>query len=191
MLSEYYGDLYQFLKRSEDKDVYTHNHGMRVQMYSEKICEKLKLSSDIIASLQISSLFHDIGKYFVPDHILKKPDKLTDEEFHIIKKHSADSGLMLKDKFGEKVAEIVSQHHERLDGSGYPRGMKDGEIHLEAKIIAVADTYDAMTSDRAYRKGMSPAYAMEELRRFAGRHYDPGIVEALYEVLLDEGMLTL
>lgn len=189
-LSEYYSDLYLLLKKSESKDLYTYNHGMRVQMYSIKICERLKLSNDIIAALQISSLFHDVGKYNVPDDILTKPGSLTKEEYDLIKKHPADSSRMLREKFGEVIAEIVAQHHERLDGSGYPLGLKGDDIRIESKIIAVADTYDAMTSDRAYKKGATPESAMKELRKYAGIHYDARIVEALYEVLLAEGILT-
>lgn len=188
-LSDYYQDLYQLLNQSEIKDIYTYNHGQRVQMYSMKICEKLTLSDEIIASLQISSLFHDIGKINIPDNILKKPDKLTKEEYDLVKKHSEDSGLIIKEKFDDRTAEIVMQHHERLDGSGYPKGLKDDEILMEAKIIAVADTYDAMTSDRAYRRGVSPECAMDELKKLSGTHYDAKVVDALYEVFKSDGII--
>lgn len=189
-LSEYYSDLYLLLKKSESKDLYTYNHGMRVQMYAIKICERLKLSKDIIAALQISSLFHDIGKYNVPDELLIKPGSLTKEEYDLIKKHPADSSQMLLEKFDEAIAEIAAQHHERLDGSGYPLGLRADQIRIEAKIIAVADTYDAMTSDRAYKKSVSPETAMLELRKYAGIHYDARVVEALHEVLVAEGTLA-
>lgn len=189
-LSEYYSDLYLLLKRSEAKDIYTHNHGLRVQMYSVKICERMRLSSDIIAALQISSLFHDIGKSNVPDEILNKKGKLTEEEYACIKRHPEDSRRLLENKFDPRIATIAAQHHERLDGTGYPKGLKSDEILIESKIIAVADAYDAMTSDRAYKKGLLPKYAMEELKRYAGAHYDTQIVEALHGVLIDEGILN-
>lgn len=185
MLSEYYNDLYLLLQQSEDKDICTHHHGLRVQTYSTKICEKLKMSKEIIATLQIASLFHDIGKFYVPDEILNKPGKLTKEEYECIQKHPTDSGIMLKDKFDDKIVDIVTQHHEKIDGSGYPKGLKGNEIYLEAKIIAVADAYDAMTSERAYRTSLSREYAIGELKKYSGIYYEKDIVEALISVLND------
>jgi HD-GYP domain-containing protein (c-di-GMP phosphodiesterase class II) len=188
-LANYYEDLTLLLNQSEENDIYTYNHGNRVQMYSIKICEKLMLSKEIIESLQISSLFHDIGKCNVPYEILNKPSNLTDYEYSFIKKHSLDGGKFIKDKFSERITKIVEQHHERLDGTGYPMGLKAGEILIEARIIAVADTYDAMTSDRAYRMGYSPKFAMEELEKLAGIHYDKAVVNALHEILVEENVL--
>ena len=182
----YYDELTLLLERSEENDIYTHNHGQRVQMYSTKICEKLKLSNEIIDNLQLASLFHDIGKCHVPKEILNKPSALTDEEYNYIKKHCIDGGKIVKDKFNDRIVNIVEQHHERLDGTGYPKGLKSEEILIEAKIIAVADTYDAITSDRAYRKSNSPDYAIKELEKYAGKYYDEAVVHALRDVLISE-----
>ena len=140
-------------------------------------------------SLALAALFHDIGKIFVPDEILNKPDRLSDDEFSYIKKHSTDSQILLKDKFEERVGKIVEQHHERLDGSGYPNGLKGDEILIEAKIISVSDSYDAMTSDRAYKKAMSPKAAIDELKLMTGKQYDELIVLALEQILNQEGLL--
>lgn len=185
-LLEYHEGLSNLLDNVESKDLYTYNHGNRVQMYSLKIGEKLNLSEDKIYVLQIASLFHDIGKYFVPDDILKKPDKLTQEEYERIKRHSSDSSKLLKEQFEQEILVAVEQHHERLDGTGYPKGLRGEQITLEARIIAVADTYDAITSDRAYRGAKSPLAAITELTNFS-QHYDPIVVRALREILVEEG----
>jgi HD-GYP domain-containing protein (c-di-GMP phosphodiesterase class II) len=188
-LMEYQEGLCKLLDSVEAKDMYTYNHGYRVQMYSVKIGERLMLAQDKIYTLQVASLFHDIGKYYVPDSILKKPDKLTDDEYECIKKHSADSSHLLKGKFEENILQAVEQHHERLDGSGYPGGLVNEQIMIEAKIIAVADTYDAITSERAYRRALSPELALRELERLDGKQYDAAVVQALREVLQEEGAL--
>ena len=124
-----------------------------------------------------------------PIEILNKPGKLTKEEFEIIKKHPSDGADLVLETTYNYLAPIIEQHHERLDGSGYPRGLKGHEILLEAKIIAVTDTFDAMTEDRAYRKAFTPQYAMDELKRLSGSHYDPEIVDALESILKEEGTL--
>lgn len=183
-LLEYHEGLCKLLESVESKDLYTYNHGYRVQMYSLKIGEKLSLPQSGIYTLQVASLFHDIGKYYVPDHILKKPDRLTHEEYDCIKKHPAYGCELLKDQFEQDILTAVEQHHERLDGSGYPAGLKEGQIMLEARIIAVADAYDAMTTDRAYRSAKTPSAAILELEGLA-KHFDPPVVQALRAVLTD------
>lgn len=188
-LFDYQEGLNKLLVDVESKDMYTFNHGNRVQMYSLKIGEKLALTQQSIYTLQVSSLFHDLGKYYVPDNILKKPDRLTDEEYECIKRHPADSRRLLEGKFEEDILNAVAQHHERLDGSGYPGRLTGDSILPEARIIAVADTYDAMTTDRAYRRALSTQTAMDELTRLSGRHYDEAVVSALREVLEEEGSL--
>lgn len=182
-------DLEKLIKESESKDVYTHNHAYRVQMYSIKICEKLKMSKDIIYTLAVSSLFHDIGKCIIPDEVLKKPGKLSADEYELIKSHSGESGKLLRNKFEDIIYRIVEQHHERMDGSGYPKGLKGDEILLEARIIAVADSYDAMTSDRAYRKAMSPMEAFKEIKYLTPKYYDERVVQAFEEILREEGVI--
>jgi putative nucleotidyltransferase with HDIG domain len=186
---EYHEGLSKLLESAEAKDIYTYHHGYRVQMYSLKIAEKLAIPQQDIYTLQVASLFHDIGKYYVPDTILKKPDRLTNEEYDCIKKHPTDSARLLKDKFEQRFLQAVEQHHERLDGSGYPNHLKGEEVILEARIIAVADSFDAMTSDRAYKRAMSPAVAVNELERLAGTQYDGEVVAALRAVLEEDGSI--
>ncbi len=189
LLYTYTGELRSLLDKSEQKDAYTHNHSNRVQDLSVKIAHKLGLSNEINYTMALASLFHDIGKFFIPDEILNKPSKLNDEEFNYIKKHSTYSSELLKGKFIDDIARIVEEHHERLDGSGYPKGLKGSQIRIEAKIIGVADSYDAMTSDRAYRSAMTAKIAIEELKSLAGITYDKDVVFALEQVLMDEGTL--
>ncbi|MEA5093699.1 hypothetical protein SDC9_87212 [bioreactor metagenome] len=190
LLYTYTDELRNLLDKSEQKDVYTYNHSNRVQDYSVKIASKLGLSGEINYTIALASLFHDVGKYFIPDEILNKASKLSDEEFNYIKKHSTYSSELLHGKFIEDISKIVEAHHERLDGSGYPKGLKGDEIRIEAKIIAVADSYDAMTSDRAYRNAMSPEEAMSELKICIGTFYDKEIVLALEQILIEEKVLN-
>ena len=136
--------------------------------------------------LFIASILHDIGKINIPEEVLNKPGKLTNEEFDMIKKHPGDAADMLRKTAYKKLADIVEQHHERINGRGYPFGLKADEILLEAKIIGVCDTFDAMTEDRSYRKAYTSEYAMEEIRSLSGIQYDPEVVEAFEKVLQQE-----
>lgn len=187
-LSEYSEGLTKLLASAELKDLYTYNHGYRVQMYSMKLGERMNLPKENIYTLKVSSLFHDIGKNNVPDHILKKPDRLTREEYACIQQHSIGSRELLEGMFEPRILVAVEQHHERLDGSGYPYGLMAEDIVLEARIIAVADAFDAMTSDRAYRRGMSAADALADLER-STHQYDAAVVAAMREILQEEGAL--
>lgn len=177
----------EMIRKVEKKDVYTFNHGERVKNYSLKIGKKLGMSKEKIEILGFAALCHDVGKINVPDKILNKPGRLTDEEFDYIKKHPEDGEKIVEGGFLDKTKKIIRQHHERLDGSGYPEGIKGDSILLEARIIAVADTYDAMTTDRAYRKGLDVSVAINELRRLSGIHYDPKIVKIFEEILREDG----
>lgn len=181
--------LRNMVRRVEEKDHYTFKHSERVTFYAIKIAKKLNLKSERLQDLYIASELHDIGKMNTPIEILNKPGKLTKEEFEIIKKHPGDGADLVLETTYNYLAPIIEQHHERLNGSGYPRGLKGHEILLEAKIIAVTDTFDAMTEDRAYRKAFTPQYAMDELKRMSGTHYDPEIVDALEIILKEEGIL--
>ncbi|ERI91492.1 HD domain protein [Clostridiales bacterium oral taxon 876 str. F0540] len=181
--------LSEMLKKVEGKDMYTHSHGMRLKDLSIKIGENMKLSQKQLDILFYSALFHDIGKINVPDEILKKPGKLTNEEFEYIKKHPADGADIIKNTFLREAVPGILQHQERLDGSGYPMGLKEEEICLEAKIIAVVDTYDAMTSDRPYRKGMDPKAAINEMKSLIGKHYDEKIVRTFEQILKEEKVI--
>jgi HD-GYP domain-containing protein (c-di-GMP phosphodiesterase class II) len=179
-------ELNNLVKNVEKKDIYTNNHNLRVEDYSVKIAKKLRLSSERLENLIFSSTFHDIGKIFVPDEILNKTGRLTEEEFNLIKRHPIDGEKMAQGTFMENLSKIISQHHERIDGTGYPNGLKGDEILLEAKIIALADSYDAMTSDRSYRKAMDSSVAFKELKSLSGIHYDESVLKAFEEVLKEE-----
>lgn len=188
-LSKRIEELKEIALKSQKKDLYTHNHGDRVKDYSVAIANKLGLSKESIENIAFASLFHDIGKINVPNEILQKPGRLTCEEMELIKKHPIDGAEMVKGTYYEKITEIIIEHHERLDGSGYPYGLMGYEICIEAKIIAVADTFDAMITDRPYRKAVSPADALYELKILAGIHYDEKVVDALEETLIEKGMI--
>ncbi|MFD1780529.1 HD-GYP domain-containing protein [Fredinandcohnia salidurans] len=185
-LSESITRLKDIVDEVEKKDRYTYNHSERVAEYAVKIAKKLMLPKEKLENLYLSSILHDIGKINTPEEILKKPDKLTDEEFAIIKRHPRDGAEMVKDFYYNDIATIIEQHHERLDGSGYPNRLKGDEILIEARIIAVSDTFDAMTEDRSYRKALSSQIALDELKRLAGTHYDKKVVDAFEDILKEE-----
>ncbi|WP_338779815.1 HD-GYP domain-containing protein [Metabacillus sp. FJAT-52054] len=182
-------ELTKIVKQVEEKDSYTYQHSARVQTCSVQIAKHLLLTKDQLENLYYASLFHDVGKIHVPEEILNKPDKLTPKEFEILKKHSYDGAQMVKSTYYDHISNIILHHHERLDGSGYPYGLKGDQISTEAQIIAIADTYDAMTSDRVYRKGLNPVDAMKEIKSLTNRHYREPIVDALEQVLISEGIL--
>lgn len=188
-LSETIKDLTELAEKVEKKDMYTHSHIQRVKDYSVKIGNRLNLSFEKIENIAFASLFHDLGKINVPDEILNKPGELTQEEFECIKKHPIDGAELVEKTYYKSIGKIIEQHHERIDGNGYPNGLKGHEILIEAKIISVADSYDAMTTDRPYRKGLSPQEAVEELKRLRNLHYDKVIVDKFIEILEEEGIL--
>jgi HD-GYP domain-containing protein (c-di-GMP phosphodiesterase class II) len=188
-LSDVIKNITEMRMQVEEKDMYTHDHGLRLEGYAVRIGEKLHMSKAQLTNLTFSAGFHDIGKINVPDEVLNKPGKLTNEEFDCIKKHPADGADIIKNTFLKESALAILQHHERLDGSGYPNKLKGDEICLEGKIIAVVDTYDAMTSDRPYRKGMSPEVSLAEIKSLVGRHYDEKIVQCFEEVLKEDGVI--
>lgn len=165
------------------KDSYTHGHSQRVAEYSVAIASELGMLSKEKDDLEFAALLHDIGKIGIRDNILCKPGKLTDEEFKIIQLHPVMSAEILApiDFLADKIP-IVKHHHERYDGKGYPSKLKGEEIPLGARIICVADTFDAMTSNRSYRKGLPAETALEELKRCCGTQFDPAIVQAFLSV---------
>lgn len=188
-LSSSIDDLTKILKQVELKDMYTFNHCKRVKDYSLKVAKKLFISRERLEDLGFAALFHDIGKIHVPDSILNKPAGLTPEEFALIKAHPEDGKSMVKKTYYENIGRIIEQHHERLDGSGYPRGLKQDQIMLEARIIAVADSFDAMTTDRPYKQGMSYSEALYEIKSLVGKFYDAQVVKAFEEILIEDKML--
>ncbi|HEY3960099.1 MAG TPA: diguanylate cyclase [Solirubrobacteraceae bacterium] len=158
-------------------------HSETVGRYAEMMARELGLSSEQTGRVRLAGLLHDIGKVGVPDSILKKPAKLTAEEFDAIKRHPELGAQILEHPSLADVRAWVGAHHERIDGEGYPRGCSGADIPLEARILAVADAYEAMTSDRSYRTSIGHAAARAELRRCAGTQFDPRVVVALLAVL--------
>ena len=165
------------LKALDAKDKYTYGHSMRVTYFSMVLGKELGLNDQEMYDLQLSALFHDIGKIGTPDSVLNKPTRLSDEEFKIMKKHPTESYEILKGfSVFEKVARFAKHHHERYDGRGYPDGLKGEQIPLYSRIILIADTFDAMTSTRVYRKGLPYQTAYDELNEFSGSQFDPELV---------------
>ena len=161
------------------KDSYTKNHSDRVALYSKLIGEQLNLPEDQMEILYDGALFHDIGKIGIPDSILQKPGKLTDDEYDDIKNHpSIGAKIIAPAKIFDPIVPIVKHHHERYDGRGYPSGLKGDDIPLLARIVTVADSFDAMTSDRSYRPRFTLIKALDELEAGKGTQFDPEIVDA-------------
>ncbi len=165
------------------RDKETEGHAERVVVYSVRLGQELGLSSYDLISLELGARLHDIGKIAVPDHVLKKPAPLTDEEWIKMRIHPAKGQQMLQSLgLPENSALIVGQHHEKWDGSGYPLGLKQTEISIGARVFAVADTFDAITSDRVYRRGRRYQDALEEIVKFSGIQFDPEVVEAFARI---------
>lgn len=162
----------------DEKDTYTHGHSKRVTMYALILGKALNLDKSTLQKLQLAGLLHDIGKIGTPESILNKPGGLTHEEYNTIKRHPGEGRDILKGiKQLKEIAFWLRSHHERHDGTGYPDQLKGDEIPLVSRILAVADTYDAMTSDRSYRKGLSHEIAVDEIKRCANNQFDPMIVD--------------
>lgn len=163
----------------DNKDHYTRTHSEEVTEYAQWIAEELGLSGEQKHTLRVAGLVHDVGKIGIPDEILLKPDMLTTAEYETMKQHAVLGAVMLAALPGmEQVAPIVRSHHERWDGRGYPDGLAGEGIPLLARILAVADAFSAMTTDRPYRKGMDWQSALAELQRQKGRQFDPLVVDA-------------
>ncbi len=175
------------VKLVEKRDPYTAGHQRNVSLISKEIAVNMGLSQDMIETVTIAALLHDIGKIVVPIDILNKPTKLNKHEFNLIKLHSREGYDILKDiDFPWPVAEAVLQHHERLDGSGYPDNLKEHEISLGAKILGVADVVDAMSSHRPYRPALGLEIALNELSKKKGLLYDDKIVETCISLFRNE-----
>ena len=173
------------------KDPYTAGHQRNVSDLAVAIGKEMGLDQETCDCLRVSGLLHDIGKISIPTEILTRPGKLTAIEFNLIKEHSRNGYNILKEiDLPWPVADIVLQHHERLDGSGYPGGLKGDVIRLESKIIAVADVVEAMASHRPYREALGLEAAIDEIVKESGRLYDPTVVEACVKVLEDGYSLT-
>ena len=172
----------------ETRDPYTAGHQRRVSELAIAIAADMGLDDHITAGLRVAGQLHDVGKTAVPSEILSKPGALADMEFNIVKEHArAGHEILAEIDFPWPVAEIVWQHHERLDGSGYPRGLANGEIMLEARILAVADVVEAMSAHRPYRAALGVDSAIEEIESGAGILYDPEVVRACVHLFRDAG----
>lgn len=171
----------------EKRDPYTSGHMTRVAQLSVAIAKELKLSSHQIDGIRLSATIHDLGKIYAPAEILNRPGKLSNPEFEIIKSHPQVGYDIIKGiNFPWDIALVVLQHHERLDGSGYPNGLKGDEILLEAQILAVADTVEAMSSHRPYRPALSMETALNEISTHKGSHYNPEVADACIKVIKED-----
>ena len=167
----------------ETRDFETHGHSERVVTYSLRLGYELGLDKESLRDLELGALLHDIGKIGVPDAVLRKPAKLNEDEWNKMKLHPIHGQKILRNiPFLEGAARIVAQHHEKWDGSGYPVGMRGEDVDIGARIFSVVDAFDAMVSDRVYRKGCSYEDALTELERCAGTQFDPLVVEAFKHV---------
>ena len=177
------GSIQMLAGAVDEKDPYTRGHSDRVTRYSVLLATELGLSSDFIEKVRISAQLHDVGKIGIEDRVLKKPGALTPEEFEVMKTHTTKGANILRPV--EQLKEMIpgiELHHESLDGRGYPRGLKQDEIPLMARIIAVADTFDAITTNRPYQTAHEPAYAVRIINSLANTRFDPKVVAALTSV---------
>jgi len=172
----------------EMRDPYTDGHQKRVSQLAVGISESMGLSADQVTGLRLGGLIHDIGKIRIPAEMLASPRRLSALEFDIIKTHPVvGAEILAQTEFPWPVKEMVAQHHERLDGSGYPHGLKADELCLDVRIITVADVVEAMYSHRPYRPGMGMPAALEEIRRHRGILYDPDVVDHCLRLLEKKG----
>ena len=173
------------------KDINTSQHSLRVSEYSVLIAKALGYNEDECENLKKAALLHDIGKIGIPDRILNKPDRLTDEEYALMKSHVEKGAQILKNfTLINHVEEGALYHHERYDGSGYMYGLKGEEIPLNARIIGIADAFDAMTANRVYRKKLDKDYVIREIKRGSGTQFDPKLVEIMLG-LIEKGLIDI
>ncbi|HEX8138031.1 MAG TPA: HD domain-containing phosphohydrolase [Pyrinomonadaceae bacterium] len=171
----------------ETRDAETHGHSERVVNFSLRLGQELGLSREEMRSLEFGALLHDIGKIGIPDAILRKPGPLTEDEWTRMRQHPLLGQKILRGiEFLEGAAQVVAEHHEKWDGSGYPLGLRGREIDIKARIFAVADTFDAIVSNRVYRNGKSYDVALAELKANAGRQFDPAVVAAFERIPREE-----
>ncbi|MCH5324842.1 MAG: HD-GYP domain-containing protein [Eubacterium sp.] len=174
------------------KDTYTNGHSERVSTYATMIAKELGLSDEEVDNICLVALLHDIGKVGVPDSVLNKPGRLTDEEFELMKQHTVAGSEIMKDI--DSIPDVTvgaRYHHERYDGRGYPDGLQGDDIPLIARIIAVADAYDAMTSNRVYRQHLTGEQVMAELEKGTGTQFDPAISRIMIRMMKDGTMKNL
>ena len=169
-------------KTLELKNPYTEKHSQDMVDNAVNTAIKLGVSANFLENIKYGTLLHDIGKLAIPDNILNKKGKLTEEEFTEIKKHPLVGYELLKNVF-EPISDIIKSHHERIDGNGYPFGLKGEDITLPAKIVAVCDVYDALISERPYKEPMPKNKAISIIEESAGTHFDPEVVKVFLQVI--------
>ncbi len=180
------GVINSFSFTVEARDPYTAGHQKRVTFIAVAIAKEMQLSPEQVRTIRMAGMIHDLGKIAIPAEILSKPGKISEAEFNLLKVHPQVGYDILKDiHFSMPIAEIVYQHHERLNGQGYPRGLPGKDILLEARIIAVADVVEAMSSHRPYRPALGLDKALEEIEKTKGL-YDPDVVDACCRIMKDE-----
>lgn len=173
-------------KAVEARDPYTSGHQLRVSSLSRSIAQEMGMSDAEVEGIRLGAIVHDIGKIQVPAEILSKPTRLTSAEYDLVRCHASAGYEILKDvQFPWPIASIAHQHHERMDGSGYPLGIKGSEITPAARIVAVADVVEAMSSHRPYRPGLGLSAALEEIGKHRGSLYDPDVVDACHRIFDD------
>lgn len=176
-------NMIQILLEIEKKDAYTYGHSIRVANLVNETAEVLGITGKDLRHLSLAAKFHDIGKVDIPDDILNKPSSLTPDEYQVMKTHASIGLCKLIKAFGKEVSKIASEHHERIDGSGYPNGLRGDEISKFGKILAVCDVFDAMTSQRVYKKGKNPNEALEYLNSQKNILFDASAVDALTNIV--------
>jgi putative nucleotidyltransferase with HDIG domain len=185
------GSIRMLAAAIDEKDPYTRGHSSRVAKYAMILGDGLGLTAEELDKLRISALLHDVGKIGVDDRVLKKPGKLTDEEFELMKQHTVKGANIMR-----PVAQLkemlpgIELHHERMDGQGYPYGLHGDQIPMMARIIAVADTLDAITTNRPYQSAMDLEFALDRVRALATTRFDPQVVAAL-ESAIHSGRIRL
>jgi response regulator RpfG family c-di-GMP phosphodiesterase len=181
--TSYRSTLKALVQALEARDYETHGHSERVVTFSLRLGYELGLDTEALRDLELGALMHDIGKIGVPDAVLRKPAKLNDEEWEKMRLHPLHGQKILRNiAFLEGATRIVAQHHEKWDGTGYPFGLRGEDIDIGARIFSVVDAYDAIISDRVYRKGRPYEEALEELEKFAGTQFDPVVIEAFKSI---------
>ena len=186
------GSLAALSAAIEARDPYARGHSSRVTVFAQAMARGLRLEKERLSVLRLAALLHDVGKLVVPSAVLLKRGPLTDEELGLVRRHPAAGARMLRSLGApETILPLVLHHHERWDGDGYPTGRRGDDIPLEARVLCIADSFDAMTSMRPYRASWTPDEALEELERCAGTQFDPDLVGAFAAAWADAGLGVL
>jgi putative nucleotidyltransferase with HDIG domain len=186
------GSLAALSAAIEARDPYSRGHSSRVTVFAQAMAKRIGLDQERVSVLRLGALLHDIGKLAVPSSVLLKPGPLSEAEFGVMRRHPAAGARMLRSLGApDTILPVVLHHHERWDGSGYPTGCGGKEIPLEARVLCVADSFDAMTSNRPYRAPWKPDEALEELERCAGSQFDREVVDAFAGAWEEAGLGVL